>query len=167
MAALNLGYPAMYAEGLAVSRKLGTWLLHELRAAENLEHFIGYMLYRIEDFKRRKCRATAAGETDRARQISARAAAWSRACRWVQRLRKSDYVAVATRMIEDTERHPEHSGIPYVAEAEADGLCDEDRRRKLEETPRRRCGRPRTRQLKTANLMPCRTCDGTGMVRAS
>lgn len=153
-------------EAVVVAQRLGVWVLHDIKNAENVDYLIGYFIYRVEDIRRRQVRAKRSGDAERARFLADRAAYWSRGCRMIQRLRNGDYKRIATSVIENIEVRPEFANLPYVAntEVETNGLEPEGRRGKLAEKPPKRAGRPRTRRLKARNFRVCTDCKGIGII---
>lgn len=170
MAARVVTYQKVFSEALIVCQQLGTWFLYQIRDANNLEHFRGYLLYRGEDFKRRR-----AVEMDRlqdsenvsdnpvVRLLADRAARYARACRFVTRLDVDTYSNVAARIIADLEKHPDYKNLPYVSELEK--RTDQSKDYKDKYKPKRNTGRPSTRKLRKINFKPCPECKGQGMIR--
>ena len=159
-------YGSIFSEAIFVSERVGTWVIHELRDVENIEHLIGYMMFKIDDQKRRKAAARARSDIGCMRALGRRGSSWSRACRWVQRSRGSDYSAIASRILHDFSMHAEHSMLPFVSPADA--IVDKGHKTasKLKYMAEdRTCGRPRARKLRTVDFKPCKACSGIGMVR--
>ncbi len=57
MAVGDLTYPDLLREALAVSRRVGTWVIYELSKESNIDHMIGYLRGRCGDFQRRRAHA--------------------------------------------------------------------------------------------------------------
>lgn len=166
MASHDLTYANLFSEALTVSRRAGTWVLYAIQNAQNIDHLVGYLRYRIDDFRRRERQALEAGHARRKEALATRAAYYARACRLVMRLGRGDYRKIAKRLIRDLKIHPEYKKLPYVAKTEVtglDGLGGEGRRWKLDEEPRRPGGRPPTR-VRAIKLKPCEACDGMGLI---
>lgn len=167
MAATHTSYSTLVRESINVAHRLGMWPLYAIRDAAELEHLIGYMVYRTMDLRRRakRLKAQLGKNDDLAKALSDRAASWARAGRWMMRLRGIDHVAIARRMIADMDAHPEHSQIPYVAASEVTSRAVDDPVDKLDEIPPRSNGRPpAAKRVKSAKIQLCSACDGYGFV---
>lgn len=166
MADDNVIYPILLREAVVVSEKVGTWVLYRVRDAKNLEHVVGYMMGRIEDFDRRRDRAQTAS---RKRHLAERVAAWSRALRLIQRIKRGPYARLCARLIQDFDRDPTYSGLRYVSDHEVEKVekrAKEERRvGKLKAKPRRSSGRPRVTEVSSLDFKPCGECEGAGFFR--
>lgn len=153
-------------QAIKIAERLGTWVIYAVRDARDLQHLVGYLSYRIDDFDRRKCRkTTTAGRA----YFSQRISHWRRAVRWVASLDPERYGVIAERIIERIEAHPEHRDLPYVSDAEVEKHTPpgavQTRRAKLSARPTRRAGRPRTRSALPKSWHTCGECGGIGTVR--
>lgn len=157
----EITYPDVFREALAVSKRVGTWVLYLLRDEPRFEHLVGYLIYRIADFDRRRQRAV----PERRRYFSDRIAYWQRAIQLAQRLGRNHEVrrSIAARIIADLDRDPVYRAIPYVAAHEHDPDHVDDS--KLHEQPRRGCGAPRIHDIGPLGFAPCETCNGRGFHR--
>lgn len=157
----DLTYPDLLREALAVSRRIGTWVIHELAKESNVDHVIGYLLGRCGDFQRRRARA----ETRELRtHYKERISYWKRAIHLAQRMGQHQHQRLARRIIKDLERDLEYRQIPYVASTEIAPDRIEDGG-KLKETPRRGPGKPRLEPLKPIDFRACEVCKGEGFFR--
>jgi len=155
---MTVTFDAQIQAATKVCERLGTWVLYAIRDARDLEHFVGYLIYKVDDFDRRKRRSRSA--TTRA-YYSQRIGHWRRAIRWVASLDREFYGALAERIIEYLEAHPRLRSLPYVAPGE---VCPGTKggRAKLREKPTRRAGRPRTRAPRESPMEACTHCGGVG-----
>ncbi len=161
MAVGDLTYPDLLREALAVSRRVGTWVLYELSKESNVDHVIGYLHGRCGDFKRRQNRA----ETDALRRhYKERISYWKRAIHLAQRMGQRQHQRLARRLIKDIERDLEYREIPYVASTEVAPDRAEDEA-KLEEKPPKGPGKPRLEPLKPIDFRACDSCNGEGFFR--
>ena len=154
----DAGYPELLREGMKVARRLGMWVLYDLRDEPNLDYSIGYFRGRIGDFARRQERARLEPTKLHYRE---RGSYWRRAIHLAVRMGPSQHQQLAERMIQDIERDPELRQIPYVARSEVSPgrshTCG-----KLSETPRRRPGKPRVDPLDPVDFRACESCGGQG-----
>lgn len=157
----DLTYPDLLREALAVSRRVGTWVIHELAHESNVEHVIGYFLGRCADFQRRRQRAETKVLRDHYKE---RISYWKRAIHLAQRMGQRQHQKLARRIIRDIERDPEYRQIPYVATTEIAPDRAEDEA-KLAEVPRRGPGKPRLEPLKPIDFRACERCKGEGFFR--
>jgi hypothetical protein len=157
----DLTYPDLLREAVAVSRRIGTWLLHELARESNIDHVIGYLRGRCADFKRRRARAQS---KDLQKHYKERISYWKRAIHLSQRMGQRQHQRLARRLIKDIERDLEYREIPYVAGSEvAPDRSDDDG--KLDEKPPRGPGKPRLQPLKPLDFRACECCGGEGFFR--
>lgn len=145
-----------------VSKKLGTWVLYAIVEADNLEHFIGYIAYRIADFTRRRQRY--ATTSPRRVYLNKRIGNWSRTAQWVRTLDPDTAQDLAKRLILDLDT--EREAYDYVSEFEcSDPRKDKDQphRRKMEWRPG--LGRRAMPWTKPPAKLPlCSHCEGMGTV---
>jgi len=157
----DLTYPDLLREALAVSRRIGTWVIYELAHESNVDHVIGYLHGRCGDFQRRRERA----ETVQLRlHYKERISYWKRAIHLAQRMGQNQHRILARRIIKDIKRDLEYREIPFVAKTEV----APDRIKygeKLEETPPRGPGKPRLEPLKPIDFRACESCKGVGFFR--
>lgn len=157
----DLTYPELFREALAVVRRVGTWVLYDLKDESNVDYIVGYLRYRTLDFSRRRKRA----EGDRAKShYKERISYYKRAIHLAQRMGQDQHQELAERIIADFQRDPEFRELPYVSPLEvAPGrpkTCG-----KLSETPRRRPGKPRAVPLTPLDYKACEDCKGEGFLR--
>ena len=161
MAVGDLTYPDLLREALAVSRRVGTWVIYELSKESNIDHLIGYLLGRCGDFQRRRDRAETKALRDHYKE---RISYWKRAIHLAQRMGPRQHQKLARRIIKDIERDIEYREIPYVASTEIAPDRTEDGG-KLAEVPRRGPGKPRLQPLKPIDFRACERCGGEGFFR--
>ena len=162
MASDNVMYQLLLRESLPVAERLGSWFFYRLRDTKEIEHVIGYMLGRIEDFERRRAHACSA---ERKQHLGDRIAAWQRGIGLIQRIRGGDYKKLCDRLIWDFSRDPAYRHISYVSPREVEpGGRNEHRRGKLSMGARRKRknGRPRKPPAVPLVYTPCAECDGAG-----
>lgn len=157
----DITYPDLLREALAVSRRIGTWVIYEISQEANIDHVIGYLRGRCGDFKRRWKQ----GKTPEIRQyFKERISYWKRAIYLAQRMGQHQHKMLARRIIADIELDLEYRKIPYVALTEVSPDRDEDAA-KLASEPARRSGKPRLTPLKPADFRACERCKGAGFFR--
>lgn len=157
-----MSFDTQLRQGIKVAERLGTWVLYAVRDARNLDHLIGYLIYKIDDFERRRQRKRA--DAVRAHH-SKRISHWRRAVRWVGGLDPTLYAVTAERILDHVEKHPSYRRLPYVAASEVEpGKVGG--KAKTMARPTRRAGRPRTRAHAPRAWKICSDCGGIGAVRS-
>ncbi len=159
----DLTYPDLLREALAVSRRVGTWVIYELSRESNLDHVIGYLRGRCGDFQRRRDRADTTELRDHFKE---RISYWKRAIHLAQRMGQREHQTLACRIIKDIERDMEYREIPYVSDTEVAPNRPDDEG-KLSEVPPRGPGKPRLEPLKPIDFRACERCKGVGFFRKS
>lgn len=157
----DLTYPELFREALAVSRRLGTWVLYDIQDEPNIDYTIGYLRGRIGDFTRRRMRTTSNRDEEHYKE---RIAHWKRAITVAQRMGQSQHQELATRIIADLSRDREYRKLPFVADAEVTPGRAKNRG-KLRERPRNRPGKPRVVALEAVDFRTCDQCMGEGFFR--
>lgn len=145
-------------EAEAISERLGTWVLYEVKAADDLEHLVGFMVYVTHGL---------AAQRDRARNDSVKRGLvdaltnWRRATRWVSMLDRSRYREIAGRFLDRLEVDRRLRRLPalpyYVGGQRHPWLTVSDR-------PPRGPGRPKTRLTEPLPRAECSMCRGQGFV---
>lgn len=162
MANDDLIYRRLKTEAIVVAEKCGTWVFHRLKDEKNVEHMIGYMIGRTDDFERRKSKMRAEGTR---RHLSDRMSSWSRALRFIHGVKNSAYSELCKRLLADFDRDPSYSHLRYVSQNEVDSNIDVSRRTKLTAKPPRANGRPRSYVVQQTDFKPCGRCKGAGFFR--
>ena len=153
-----MGFETYYRNAIKVCERLGTWVLYDVRDARDLQQFVGYLNYAIDDLERLKQRT---GDESKRQHFSQLIGFWRRAVRWVSSLDRTQYALLAERIIDHLTEHPEHRRLPYyVANSGHRSLTTKDK-------PPRRAGRPRTRASAEKRVRDCSKCGGLGFVPTS
>ena len=161
MADEDVIYRLFLREATVVAEKVGIWVFYKLRDTKNIEHEIGYMMGRVDDFERRKIRSR---KDSRRLFLKDRMSAWNRALRMIQKVKGAPYRELCARLISDWERDPHYKHLKYVSahEVESD---EEDRAGKLKAKPKRANGRPRRYTVRPVDFRTCEQCKGGGFFR--
>lgn len=133
-------------EARRVVARMGTWLLYDVRNAEDLSELVGFLRYTSQglDVRLRHARANPKRRT----QVRGWVASWRRAARWVMGLDPEQASAIAAAVLRQAEAVPFYvpCGHPWLT---------------VRDEPPRPPGRPRVRA--TAKKYPeCRACHGLG-----
>lgn len=142
---------------IKVCGRLGTWVLYEVRDAEDLDELIGYLRYCVEDLQRHQQRASDIRRRDRLGDL---VGFWRRAIRWVSSLDPEHASAIATRVLAEIETNPTYRDLVYVAPD-----CGHPSLRTKDKAPRP-SRRPKAKRAKAKPMQPCGACRGLGLVEA-
>lgn len=95
---------------LCFARRIGRWLLRRL-VKFAVEHVVGYMLGKVDDFRRRRDRAR---RESRRAWLTGRIDRWLAAARWIAKSASE----LARDVIEEADRLAAMRGLELVAAAE-------------------------------------------------
>lgn len=145
---------------IKVAERLGMWVIHSLAETDNLDHLIGYMRHRVEDFERRRARTTS---QDRRVFYASRIGHWKRALRWMSQIGPDDANQIGKRILAAMAAHKEWSKLPYVSRDEVDPRPAKPDQKLRDKPPRRRATR-RWPKPRRHGSQVCDRCDGIGWV---
>lgn len=95
---------------LGFARRIGRWLLRRLLKFA-IDHVVGYMLGKVEDFRRRRDRAKLESRRER---LTGRIDRWTAAARWIAKSASE----LGRDLIFEADRLAEARGLELVAAAE-------------------------------------------------
>lgn len=135
-------------EAQRVVARTGTWLLYDVRNAENLAELVGFLRYTSQGFEVRLRSARLHRHPKQQAKVRSWIASWRRAARWVMGLDHEQASAVAAAVLRQAQDVPFYvpCGHPWLT---------------VQDEPPRPPGRPRVRA--TPKKYPeCRACHGLG-----
>lgn len=101
---------SLYREAKKIVDRLGSWVLHSVRDAEDLDRFIGFLVYVADGMAIQRERLQAPKRL----ALTDTMTAWRRAARWAEGLDRVHYRGVAQSVLERLEHEARHHGAPLV-----------------------------------------------------
>lgn len=150
----------IYAEAIATARKMGSWVLYEIRDAKNIDHFAGYLAYSIEDMRIEMTRSTSPAAK---RRISTSMGSWRRALSFVASMPRDVKQArkMANVLIAEIEYAPQYAQIPYYVKHSGHRTLSHA------EGPGRPQRRPAINVIDGMKYTNCPSCAGMGLIRTT
>jgi GNAT superfamily N-acetyltransferase len=102
----------LYREAKRIVDRLGSWVLHAVRDAEDLDRFVGFLVYVADGMAVQRERH----EEAKRLAFTETMTAWRRAARWVDALDRQHHQGIAVRLLERLEEEARHHGgdLAYV-----------------------------------------------------